>query len=161
MGPRLDTSEVRSRWQPTILGCSKQRSPDASHLAGRKDNRAAPPYMWQVRVTGRAVKCGPRYLGAREANDPEGPLMSRSSLDSFFACAVGCEPFPHQRRLAEAHRFPNPLHGKSDSDWRRPLERDTVLIGTRDMLLSQALSRGYVASRSRWPGNSENKPEAA
>ena len=30
-------------------------------------------------------------------------------------------------------------------------ERDAILIGTQDMLLSRALNRGYAASRFHWP----------
>ncbi|HEY3963283.1 MAG TPA: DEAD/DEAH box helicase [Planctomycetaceae bacterium] len=36
-------------------------------------------------------------------------------------------------------------------DWASWPERDAILIGTQDMLLSRALNRGYAASRARWP----------
>lgn len=36
-------------------------------------------------------------------------------------------------------------------DWRRHPERDQILIGTLDMLLSRALNRGYGESRFSWP----------
>ena len=36
-------------------------------------------------------------------------------------------------------------------DWEIYPERDAVLVGTQDMLLSRALNRGYAASRARWP----------
>lgn len=36
-------------------------------------------------------------------------------------------------------------------DWRRYPERDQILIGTLDMLLSRALNRGYGESRFSWP----------
>lgn len=36
-------------------------------------------------------------------------------------------------------------------DWRRWPERDQILIGTIDMLLSRALNRGYAESRFAWP----------
>lgn len=36
-------------------------------------------------------------------------------------------------------------------DWQRWPERDQILIGTIDMLLSRALNRGYAASRFIWP----------
>ena len=35
--------------------------------------------------------------------------------------------------------------------WRRQPERDAVVIGTLDMLLSRALNRGYATSRFTWP----------
>jgi CRISPR-associated endonuclease/helicase Cas3 len=36
-------------------------------------------------------------------------------------------------------------------DWALWPERDAILIGTQDMLLSRALNRGYAAGRARWP----------
>lgn len=48
-----------------------------------------------------------------------------------------------------------PVHvlmgGEDEDDWDLHPERDAILIGTQDMLLSRALNRGYAASRSRWP----------
>jgi CRISPR-associated endonuclease/helicase Cas3 len=38
-----------------------------------------------------------------------------------------------------------------DSEWRRALDGDCVVVGTLDMLLSRALNRGYLASRFSWP----------
>ena len=44
------------------------------------------------------------------------------------------------------------LMGGEDSDeWDVQVERNAVLIGTQDMLLSRALNRGYGMSRYRWP----------
>jgi len=43
------------------------------------------------------------------------------------------------------------LGGLSPSDWHLEPERNAVLIGTQDMLLSRALNRGYGAGRARWP----------
>lgn len=37
------------------------------------------------------------------------------------------------------------------NDWDAYPERDAILIGTQDMLLSRALNRGYGNSRYRWP----------
>ncbi len=36
-------------------------------------------------------------------------------------------------------------------DWCAYPEREAILIGTQDMLLSRALNRGYAARRPRWP----------
>jgi len=48
-----------------------------------------------------------------------------------------------------------PVHvlmgGEDAGDWESYPERDVILVGTQDMLLSRALNRGYAASRSRWP----------
>lgn len=41
--------------------------------------------------------------------------------------------------------------GPVDRSWRDQPERDLVLIGTQDMLISRALNRGYGASRGLWP----------
>lgn len=43
------------------------------------------------------------------------------------------------------------MGGADDSDWDEWPERDAILIGTQDMLLSRALNRGYGMSRYRWP----------
>ena len=50
---------------------------------------------------------------------------------------------------------PIPVHlllgGEEKSDWALWPERDSILIGTQDMLLSRAMNRGYAAGRARWP----------
>jgi len=43
------------------------------------------------------------------------------------------------------------MGGEDQDDWDLHPERDAVIIGTQDMLLSRALNRGYAASRARWP----------
>lgn len=43
------------------------------------------------------------------------------------------------------------MGGDVDEDWILYPERDAILIGTQDMLLSRALNRGYAESRFRWP----------
>ncbi|MBI2315711.1 MAG: DEAD/DEAH box helicase, partial [Betaproteobacteria bacterium] len=43
------------------------------------------------------------------------------------------------------------MGGLSPSDWHLEPEREAVLIGTQDMLLSRALNRGYGSGRARWP----------
>jgi CRISPR-associated endonuclease/helicase Cas3 len=43
------------------------------------------------------------------------------------------------------------MGGDVDGDWQLHPERDQLLIGTQDMLLSRALNRGYAESRFRWP----------
>lgn len=43
------------------------------------------------------------------------------------------------------------MGGEERTDWALWPERDAVLIGTQDMLLSRALNRGYAARRARWP----------
>lgn len=41
--------------------------------------------------------------------------------------------------------------GSAGGDWDAYPERDAILVGTQDMLLSRALNRGYGMSRYRWP----------
>ena len=43
------------------------------------------------------------------------------------------------------------MGGDVYADWDIFPERDAILVGTQDMLLSRALNRGYAMSRFRWP----------
>jgi len=43
------------------------------------------------------------------------------------------------------------MGGDTDDDWHLHPERDAVIIGTQDMLLSRALNRGYGQNRFAWP----------
>lgn len=43
------------------------------------------------------------------------------------------------------------MGGDVDDDWHLHPERDAVLVGTQDLLLSRALNRGYAMSRFLWP----------
>ncbi len=43
------------------------------------------------------------------------------------------------------------MGGEIDRDWDFWPEREAILIGTQDQLLSRALNRGYAMSRFRWP----------
>lgn len=43
------------------------------------------------------------------------------------------------------------MGGEEEEDWDIHPEREQIIIGTQDMLLSRALNRGYAATRSRWP----------
>ena len=43
------------------------------------------------------------------------------------------------------------MGGEESGDWDLYPERECILIGTQDMLLSRALNRGYGMSRYRWP----------
>lgn len=43
------------------------------------------------------------------------------------------------------------LGGAVDDAWEEYPDRDAILIGTQDQLLSRALMRGYAMSRFRWP----------
>ena len=43
------------------------------------------------------------------------------------------------------------MGGEDAGKWGLHVERNAVLVGTQDMLLSRALNRGYGMSRYRWP----------
>ncbi|MCY0878220.1 MAG: CRISPR-associated helicase Cas3' [Firmicutes bacterium] len=43
------------------------------------------------------------------------------------------------------------MGGNVSQDWDNWPERDMILVGTQDQLLSRALNRGYGMSRYRWP----------
>ncbi|HII39342.1 TPA: CRISPR-associated helicase Cas3' [Candidatus Micrarchaeota archaeon] len=43
------------------------------------------------------------------------------------------------------------MGGEGKDRWDEYPERDAIIIGTQDMLLSRALNRGYGMSRYRWP----------
>lgn len=43
------------------------------------------------------------------------------------------------------------MGGDVDKNWESEPEREYIIIGTQDMLLSRALNRGYAMSRYKWP----------
>ncbi|HEY0322040.1 MAG TPA: CRISPR-associated helicase Cas3' [Pyrinomonadaceae bacterium] len=43
------------------------------------------------------------------------------------------------------------MGGETDSKWESEPERECIIIGTQDILLSRALNRGYAMSRYKWP----------
>lgn len=55
--------------------------------------------------------------------------------------------------LIEENRFAVQLlmGGENEGTWFEQPEKEIILIGTQDMLLSRALMRGYGMSRYRWP----------
>ena len=56
------------------------------------------------------------------------------------------------RRLGNTTTVSVLMGGVDDrEDWDVHPERDAIIIGTQDMLLSRALNRGYGMSRYRWP----------
>lgn len=43
------------------------------------------------------------------------------------------------------------MGGQVNDDWEHYPEREQILIGTQDMLISRALNRGFAMSRFKWP----------
>ena len=65
---------------------------------------------------------------------------------------LGLSPAGKQSLAWLAEHSPIILMGGEDSgDWDIHPEKDAILIGTQDMLLSRALNRGYASSRAHWP----------
>lgn len=54
-------------------------------------------------------------------------------------------------RLPDAPSVHVIMGGSVDDDWMAHPDRDAVLVGTQDMLLSRALNRGFSMSRYSWP----------
>jgi len=73
--------------------------------------------------------------------DEDGHLTQESRLVEYRA------DFADPRRIA-VHLL---MGGEDANDWYIYPERDAILVGTQDMLLSRALNRGYGMSRYRWP----------
>ena len=70
----------------------------------------------------------------------------RSALERL-ATSLGTERTPTAARLG-VHLL---MGGADAGQWHLYPERDAVLIGTQDMLLSRAMNRGYASPRARWP----------
>ncbi len=133
-----------------------------------------PPYPYQASIasyswpgivrieTGMGKTAGIilSWLYKRFQNDPETPRRlvyclpmrvlveqtaqnTRSWIENLAnSNSIPLEKYPHVYVL---------MGGEIDADWDRYPERDAILIGTQDQLLSRALNRGYAMSRFRWP----------
>jgi CRISPR-associated endonuclease/helicase Cas3 len=98
-------------------------------------------WLWQKRFADddirsrtprRLVYCLPMRVLVEQTRNAVADWLHRLELDGEVAVAV--------------------LMGGEEPDrWDLYPERDAVLIGTQDMLLSRALNRGYGMSRYRWP----------
>lgn len=95
--------------------------------------------------------------GKAEWIDPDANgLPSRHSrLQSYFPVPEGSALTGWAAANGEYGQQPIAVHlllgGEERTDWALWPERDAILIGTQDMLLSRALNRGYAAGRARWP----------
>jgi CRISPR-associated endonuclease/helicase Cas3 len=59
------------------------------------------------------------------------------------------ENYPNE--MAKPLKVYTLMGGDVDDDWTLYPERDMIVVGTQDMLLSRALNRGYAMSRFQWP----------
>lgn len=75
-------------------------------------------------------------------------LPMRVLVEQTKACA---EAWLEKLGLKDETQVHVLMGGEEKDDWDIHPERDAIIIGTQDMLLSRALNRGYAASRARWP----------
>src|SRR5215510_11629072 len=68
--------------------------------------------------------------------------VARQALDQLVAQGIVAQDRFEVCRL---------MGGEVSDTWDIAPERECILIGTQDMLLSRALNRGYAMSRFRWP----------
>jgi len=56
-------------------------------------------------------------------------------------------------RMPQGHRptVHLAMGGEDAGEWHLWPEREAIIVGTQDMLLSRALNRGYASPRARWP----------
>jgi len=90
----------------------------------------------------RLVYCLPMRVLVEQTRDCAVEWLRRLDLLAENAPAV------HPEEKIAVHIL---MGGDREIDWDRWPDRDQILIGTQDMLLSRALNRGYAMSRFRWP----------
>lgn len=96
----------------------------------------APDADVRSRTPRRLVYCLPmRVLVEQTRDDAEEILKNLSRSDPRFADI----------------KVTTVMGGEQDPEWMLDPEKEQILIGTQDMLLSGALNRGYGISRFRWP----------
>ncbi len=75
-------------------------------------------------------------------------LPMRVLVDQTLAAVRG---WVERLGLAEQVGVFQLMGGAVERDWAMRPERDAIIVGTMDMLLSRAMDRGFAASRFRWP----------
>lgn len=90
----------------------------------------------------RLVYCLPMRVLVEQVRDEARKWLTNLQLLATDA------PVQHSSKQIAVHTL---MGGDLEIDWDRWPDRDQILIGTQDMLLSRALNRGYAMSRFRWP----------
>jgi CRISPR-associated endonuclease/helicase Cas3 len=100
------------------------------------------------------------WLWKRLNGDPETPrrlvyclpmrVLVEQTYTNVQSWLEKAKPFfqRHMRVSPTVHLL---MGGEVDEEWELHPEKDAILIGTQDMLLSRALMRGYGMSRYKWP----------
>lgn len=104
----------------------------------------------------RLVYCLPMRVLVEQTRDNALVWLNQLGL---LGGSVDFETRDGRRRPRYTPHFADPgkvtvhllMGGEDEDDWDLYPERQAILIGTQDMLLSRALNRGYAASRARWP----------
>lgn len=119
-------------------------------------------WLWRRRFQGpqvaartprRLVYCLPMRVLVEQTHDRIRGLLKNLGLlakdpgDDAPVEGWAMEAGDRGHRIAVTMR----MGGESRDDWDLWPERDAILVGTQDMLLSGALNRGYGLSRYRWP----------
>jgi len=145
----------RGRELPTLLGIPTGVGKTAAVLGGwLYRRRFHPDASVREQTPRRLVYCLPmRVLVEQtyaEAKTWLGRLGMLAEPDGRSAGPVGGFAAEHGDdglRIA-VHVL---MGGEQGGEWDWFPDRDAILIGTQDMLLSRALNRGYGMSRYRWP----------
>ncbi len=138
-------------------------------------NADQPPYPYQLRLAtddwpdlldiptglGKTAAVVLAWLYKRHQGDPATPrrlvyclpmrVLVEQTHDNIIAWLKrhDCYATSATEAGVSVHRL---MGGEADiRSWVEHPERDMILIGTQDMLLSRALMRGYGMSRYRWP----------
>jgi CRISPR-associated endonuclease/helicase Cas3 len=109
----------------------------------------------------RLIYCLPMRTLVEQTRDVAKTALKALSLDDRFRIHMlkesegdGSQPCGNDRSRFPVHALmggevDGPRGGKGG--WEVEPERECVIIGTQDMLLSRALNRGYAMSRFKWP----------
>ena len=136
---------------PTGLGKTA-----AAILAWLWRRREAPPEV-RAQTPRRLVYCLPMRVLVEQTRDNTVLWLRRLDRLGGAAQVVGSGAEERVRDYMPSWSDPNRIAvsvlmgGEDDGEWDLYPERDAILIGTQDMLLSRALNRGYAMSRYRWP----------
>lgn len=106
------------------------------------------------RTPRRLVYCLPMRVLVEQTRKRVAEMLANLGL---LASAPGDERPPDEPGILDVRRpdwriaVSVLMGGEDGDDWDMWPERDAILVGTQDMLLSRALLRGYAATRARWP----------